>query len=135
MEKKSFLHFLKNETHNVLLAFLGVASTHFVITSIISSSPNHSIDLNIIYLTLIAPSLVPVFLIYFVISVEIPFSGALSPILILVIIISSSFYGIIGGFLASKKKALRWTGIIFIGLLFLSTCLITYMFLLAGGGQ
>src|SRR5689334_17316219 len=115
MQKRSFLNFLKNENNNVLLAFLGVAGTHFVITSIISSSPNHSIDLSIIYFTLIAPSLIPVLIIYFGLSVEFPLSGTLSSILIFVIITSSSFYGIIGGFLASKKKTLRWTGIILIG--------------------
>jgi hypothetical protein len=125
MEKKSYLHFSNYEKHYALLVFLGVASIHFLITAVMSPWADDGFGLkSLVYLVLMMPSFVLGFIVYAVRSVELPFSGTLSLQLILMIIFSSSFNGIIGGFLASKKKALRWISIILIGLSVLLDCFI-----------
>ena len=120
MEKKSLLHRLKSKKYYAVIVGLIVAIIHFIVTSIMYPFFENDIRKSLVFWILITPSMAYTFL-----SLSSNFDLSLfQPLFIL---FSSSVYGIIGGFLVSARKVWRWTGIVIIGLLILSSCLIASM--------
>ena len=122
MEKKSFLHFLNNDKCRALLIGFAIACIHFVITPILEKSDFASLGY-IMLLILISPSYIPLLFIelnFPSVSNFIDSSTSDAFLQLLLIAVSSLFYGMVGGFLVSRKKDLKSIGIILVCLLILS---------------
>ncbi len=130
VEKKSLLQLLNDKKHYALIVALGVAIIHFIGTSIMFPFFEKDITNSLVFWILITPSMAFSMALVFL-SLRLNFDLSpldnLSLFQPLYILFSSSVYGIIGGFLASKKKVWKWLGIVIIGLLFFSSCLIANM--------
>ena len=126
MEKKSSLRLINSKKHYAVIVGLGVAIIHFTVTSIMAAFFANEITKSLVFFILTTPGMAFTFLL---LSLNFDLSPLDNPSLFqpLSILFSSSVYGIIGGFLASKRKVWRWAGIMMIGLLILSSCLMGSM--------
>lgn len=116
MKMKPYLHSLNNLKHRVLLIGFGIACIHFVLTYLLWASAFASFG-SIIPLILTAPSYLLTTIINFFLwryitdeMILVDWTSYTFPY----ILISSLFYGVVGGLFASRTAKLRFLGIIFI---------------------
>ena len=133
MDKKAFatvLDFQKHPAFPLLVGF-GVACIHFAITPIFEGSSYPSIEAIVGYIFM-TPGYILIFAIIFLLRtfelIDLSQLGTVSQFLLPVSsFFSSFFYGVISGFLVSRKIHIRSFGIILVFLLILSSCFVIAM--------
>ena len=128
MEKKSLLKISNEKKCYPLIVGFVVAIIHFIVTFTMNTLIENYVTESFLFLIFITPSVA-----FSLLSLSLNFNLSsldnLSLFQLLFILFSSSVYGIIGGFLVSKRKLWRWAGTLMIGLLILSSCLIGVMWM------
>ncbi len=126
IEKKSLLHRLKSKTYYAVTAGLIVSIIHFIVTSIMYPFFENNITKSLVFWILITASMAFTFS-SVLLNVDWSPLENFSLFQPLYILFSSSVYGIIGCLLASTRKSWQLTGIVIVGLLILSSCLMAGM--------
>jgi hypothetical protein len=128
MDKKTFAKFFEFQKHPAFpfLVGFGIACIHFLITPSLETS--NIINGDFLWLILAAPSFIIVFAIHFLsVSKFIDISILDNFSQYSFIMVSSLFYGIVGGLLVSRKTLLQSTAIILFILLIVFVCFLGAM--------